>query len=175
MQMNILKNFWVLVFVGIASVFLQTTVVASPREQVTGVSNLVSGVYDRYAWVAVFSKTPSSNAVPLALASRAELEKVFAPDLAKAIWSDAQCADKAKEVCALDFDILFDSQDPSARDLTVQADPQSSLVSVCFEISGGSRKCLSFVGVYVKGAPRVADIIYSDKRTLRQILGLAKK
>ena len=47
------------------------------------------------------------DAVPLALASRRELNEIFAPDLAQAIWDDAQCAEKRKEICTIDFDLTL--------------------------------------------------------------------
>src|SRR5262249_1742437 len=146
-----------------------------PNADTTGLSKLVSGLYKRYAWVAMFSTTPPPNAVPLALANRTELQATFMPDLAKAIWDDAQCAKKRGEICTLDFDILFDSQDPSASELTVQGDAQGSEALACFKVTGGMSKCLTFVGADIHGAARVADIVYPGQRSLRQLLGLTTK
>jgi len=153
---------------------LQLTSVAAQDPGPSGLSKLVSGLYARYAWVAVFSTTPPANAVPVAHASRLELQATFVPDLASAIWKDTQCAAKRREICTLDFDILFDSQDPSASELTVQGNGASEVLA-CFNVVGGARKCMLFVGAKVNGVARVADIVYSDQRSLRQLLGLTSK
>jgi hypothetical protein len=98
---------------------------------------LVSTVYQRYAWVAVFGIDPI-GAEPLANASQDELRSIFAPELANAIWSDAQCSEEQGEICRLDFDILFDAQDPSgASDLEVKFDVASNDVLVCFRFPSG--------------------------------------
>lgn len=175
MQVNLARRFWVLVSVWGVAVLLQVTAVAAPIVDTTRLSNLVSGLYARYAWVAMFSTTPPPNAVPLALAKRAELQATFVPDLAKAIWDDAQCAEKRGEICILDFDILFDSQDPSASELTVRGDAQGSAALACFKVTDGTRKCLTFVGADVNGTTRVADIVYPGQQSLRQLLGLTTR
>lgn len=172
MQVNVARRNWMLLLLWVAAVLLQMPAIAAPNVDTTRLSKLVSGMYARYAWVAVYSTASPPNAVPLALANRAELQATFVPDLAKAIWEDAQCAAKRGEICTLDFDILFDSQDPSASELTVQDDAQGAGVRACFKVADGARKCLSFVGASVHGAARVADIVYPGQRSLRHLLGL---
>jgi len=175
MQGSLARRFSMLALVWANAASLQMTVVAAPNADTAELSNLVSGLYTRYAWVAMFSTTPPPNAVPLALANRAELQATFVPDLANAIWDDAQCAGKRGEICTLDFDILFDSQDPSASELTVHADAQGSEALVCFKVAGGTRKCLTFVGADIHGTAKVADIIYPGQRSLRQLLGFKRR
>ncbi|MFZ4878879.1 hypothetical protein ACL9RI_27750, partial [Janthinobacterium sp. Mn2066] len=63
----------------------------------------------------------------------------------------------------MDFDILFDSQDPNVSELTVQDAPSPGVLA-CFKVADGTRKCLSFVGSNVHGAPRIADIVYPGQR-----------
>lgn len=170
MQLNFARRFSVSALVWAAVTFLPMRTAAAPHSDIAGLSKLVSGLYMRYAWVAVFSTTLPANAVPLAQASRAELQAIFVPDLAKAIWDDAQCAEKRGEICTVDFDILFDSQDPSASGLTIQSETNGSAALACFEVASEARKCLKFVGADIQGAARVADIIYPNQRSLRQLL-----
>lgn len=136
---------------------------------------LVSTVYQRYAWVAVFGIDPV-GAEPLANASQDELRSIFAPELANAIWSDARCSEERGEICRLDFDILFDSQDPSgASDLKVKFDVASNDVLVCFRFPSGENRCLTFVQECFEGRPKVADIVYPAQYSLRELLGLTRK
>lgn len=141
----------------------------------TALVTVVSDLYGRYAWVAVFSTKPPPDAVPLAQASRKELGSIFVPELAQAIWEDAQCAQKLHEICTVDFDLLFDSQDPSASDLTVQAGERGTTALACFKDAAGVRRCLTFVGAVVGGSTKVMDIVYPDQRSLRALLRVAKK
>lgn len=173
MQMKLARGFRGLTIIGAVAILLQMSVAAAPGADTTRLSKLVSEVYARYAWVAMFSVNPPPSAAPLAQAKSAELQATFVPDLANAIWDDAQCAKKRGEICTLDFDILFDSQDPSASDLTVESNANGSEVLACFKIVDGARKCLTFVGADIRGVTRVADVIYPGQRSLRQLLGLA--
>jgi hypothetical protein len=145
---------------------------ASASDYRDGITALLSGLYQRYAWVVVFSSGPAAGSVPLARASRKELSEVFAPDLAWAIWNDAQCAEKRGEICVLDFDVLFDSQDPSARDLVIQTDKRTTEAQVCFKDVADARRCLTFTGVTIHGETRIADIRYPRGQSLRQLLRL---
>ena len=174
MPVKLARRCWgaVLMFLAVASMHL--TVFAESSRDKSGLGKSVARLYGRSAWVAVFATQGPVDAVPLALASRRELNEIFAPDLAQAIWDDAQCAEKRGEICTIDYDILFDSQDPSASDLTVEADARDTNARACFNEASGARTCLSFVGECVKGMAKVADIVYPGQRSLRQLLGLAK-
>lgn len=164
--------------VTVASVFALLTThagasLAAPSVGDADLSKLVSQLYGRYAWIAIFATAPPSGAVPLAQASKKELVNVFAPDLAQEIWQDAQCAQKRREICILDFDILFGSQDPSASELAIQVGTRADETQACFRNASGSRECLTFLGARVNGASRVADIVYPGQRSLRHLMGLA--
>jgi len=136
------------------------------------IATLLSGLYQRYAWVAVFSVNSPAGKVPLARATREELSGIFVSDLALAIWNDAQCAEKRGEICVLDFDVLFDSQDPSARDLAIEPSKQSAEARVCFKDVTDMQRCLTFIGAATDGIIKIADIRYTGGRSLRQMLRL---
>jgi len=152
-----------------ALIFSGTTGASDARSEITA---LLSGLYQRYAWVAMFSVSPPAGKVPLARASKNELFEIFAPDLALAIWNDSQCAEKRGEICVLDFDVLFDSQDPSARDLVIEPGKQAAEAQVCFKDATDARRCLTFNGVTINGKIRIADIRYPGGQSLRQMLRL---
>lgn len=133
---------------------------------------LLSGLYRRYAWVAMFSVEASAGKVPLARASREELAEIFAPDLALAIWNDSECIKIRGEICALDFDVLFDSQDPSARDLHIESGKSSADAQVCFKDATDAQRCLQFAGAPIDGQIRIADIRYTGGQSLREMLRL---
>lgn len=160
---------------AVGAICLSYTVQAAPTVGDTRLATLVSRVYERYAWVAVFSVKAPAGAVPLAQARYKELQEIFVPDLARAVLNDAQCAAKRREICTLDFDLLFDSQDPSASDLVVQPGSSDTEVRACFNDATGVQRCLIFRGATVGGSVKVADIVYSKDRSLRQLLGMVKR
>lgn len=133
---------------------------------------LVNDVYKRYSWVSVFSaEKQGDNSLPLKQEAFEKLVEFFSHDLAAALRVDAECSKKTGDICALDFDILFDSQDPGATDLVV-AQVQKERVQVCFNDQAKRWTCVSYVGVVESGLPRIHDIIYGDGRSLRQLLRL---
>jgi hypothetical protein len=133
---------------------------------------IVEDAYKRYAWVSVFSmEKQGANGLPLKQETLSKLQEFFSHDLAAALRADSECSRKTGEICALDFDILFDSQDPEATDLVVTP-VQKGRAEVCFNDQAKHRTCLLYVGVVEGGLPRIGDVVYSDGRSLRQLLGL---
>lgn len=175
MQLISVRRCWVTAIALLTLLLLQGGTGANASSDKTDLTNLVSGLYKKYAWVVIFSPSPLTDTAPLAQASRKELQEFFVPDLAKAIWDDTQCMDKRQEICALNFDILFDSQDPSASGLTVQAGGEESEVLVCFEVYSDYRKCLFFIGERVNGEFLIYDIRYPEQPSLRKLLGLVNE
>ncbi|WP_395010228.1 hypothetical protein [Undibacterium sp.] len=165
------------IFVSLVISFIQIGVVdASPnngRENVSSLERLVTSIYKEYAWTILFGVEPRLDAaIPLSQEGIGKLRKVFTDDLAIAISKDAQCANKTREICLLDFDILFDSQDSDARDLSIRSVTEHT-VEVCFLDQADLRRCFEFVGVKEKKGERIREIRY-DKigRSLRAILKL---
>ncbi len=98
------------------------------------------------------------------------LSKYFSAELSKAISDDNKCVAKNGEFCKLDYDILFDSQDPVITDLNILG-CGSECVKVCFkEIE--KKKCITVNGQSNAGATRITDFVYEDGRSLRKSLGL---
>ena len=161
--------------VMITLLLLQGGAGANTSSDKTDLTNLVSGLYKKYAWVVLFSPSPLTDSAPLTHASYKELQEFFVPDLAKAIWNDTQCKVKRGETGVLDFDILFDSQDPSASGLTVQSGGKESEAVVCFEVYSGDRKCLLYIGKRFNDAFLIYDIRYPAQPSLREMLGLVNE
>lgn len=136
-------------------------------------TSLVSKIYERYAWVAVFSADAENTRRPLQQEALSTLREFFATDLADAVEQDWQCVHRTHEICRLDFDILFDSQDPAATDLTIKAKRQG-LVEVCFKGFSRETKCLLYIGRQMQGKMRIEDIKYDSERSLRTLLGLSR-
>ncbi|WP_210283284.1 hypothetical protein [Massilia sp. Dwa41.01b] len=114
------------------------------------------------------------NDEPVQKASVAILEKYFRPDLARALVRDRQCAEASKEVCRIDFDVLYDSQDPDYKaPLSIRRTSSSRRVQMCLESTAPERRCISYLGYSSAGRVRVADIIYASGSSLRAILGLS--
>lgn len=141
--------------------------------QSSKLEKLVASTYKEYAWTIVFAPAQaSSSAVLLTQERLAKLKQIFADDLALAIVNDAQCVNRTGEVCSLDFDILFDSQDSDARELLIR--PKSNYrVEACFVDQTQKQKCIEFVGSADKNGMRVYDILYDQTgRSIRTILKL---
>ncbi|MBK6851664.1 MAG: hypothetical protein IPG93_08630 [Burkholderiales bacterium] len=134
---------------------------------------LVKDVYQRYAWVSLSALPGKQGAsrLPLKQETLGRLQEFFSHSLAAALRADSECSRKTGDICALDFDILFDSQDPVATDLAIETGRKGS-VQVCFNDQANRRTCLSYIGAIENGRPRIDDVIYSDGRSLRQLLGI---
>lgn len=148
---------------------------AQPHDQQTkhsSLENLVTYVYKEYAWTIIFAPPKDSSSVLLLHQERLnKLREFFVDDLALAIFNDTQCVNKTREICLLDFDILFDSQDPDARDLLIRSKaPQ--IVEVCFSDQTGQKKCVELLGTLGKSGVRIRDIRYDYGRSIRTVLKL---
>ncbi len=133
---------------------------------------VVTGLYKDYAWSAVFGAELSSKMKSINTEDEKVLRKYFSAPLAKAIADDSRCTAKSGELCKLDYDILFDSQDPAISDLNV-VDCGKECVKVCFQ-ERDKKKCITIAGRGEKGAARITDLVYEDGRSLRKSLGLNK-
>lgn len=103
---------------------------------------------------------------------RAALERFFAKELAGLIHADAVAA--KGEVGALEFDPVYDSQDPQITALkvgepTLKGDEQAT-VEVTYKDSGKNRKLLYTLQRDAAQMWKISDVRYNDGRTLAKIL-----
>lgn len=156
--------------------FAASVVSAQPKDrksQNSRFQNLVTSTYKEYAWMTIFAPIQDESTLrPLSQERLSKLKQIFADDLAVAIFNDARRASKTGEVGVLDFDILFDSQDPDARNLLIRTKtPQ--IVEVCFVDQTERQRCLEFLGTGDKNDTRIRDIRYDQTgRSIRAILKL---
>ncbi|MDQ2867812.1 MAG: YbjP/YqhG family protein [Verrucomicrobiota bacterium] len=104
--------------------------------------------------------------------NREMVGKYFTRELSELIVKDADAADD--EVGALDFDPLYETQDPQITGLTIRAigagQNGDATVEVSFNDSGKPRLLKFRMQQDATKAWKIADIIYSDGRTLAGIL-----
>jgi hypothetical protein len=136
-------------------------------------AKVVARLYKDYAWQA-FSIQTELFGQGLGSANKATLEKYFAPDLAKLLVEDTACAVRTRELCNLDFDLLFDSQDPRITDLDVmRVSPGKVRVQFKDPVTDKVTQ-IDFNLVMASGKWRIADIIYSEhsQQSLKKILSM---
>jgi hypothetical protein len=123
-------------------------------------SKVVARLYKDYAWQA-FSTQSELFGESLPSLSKAALEKYFAPDLAKLLAEDTACGIRTRELCNLDFDLLFDSQDPRITDLEVaRLSPGKVRVQFKDPVTDETTR-IEYKLITVRGKWRITDIIYS--------------
>jgi hypothetical protein len=129
---------------------------------------LVQSLYETYAWEAVVSK-PRSRA--LFHEPAAVLRRYFDEPLVRLILSNQECERRTREVCRLDMAPLWNSSDPAANDLQVEAGESPAEVRVRFRRPGESAWTeLSFVLAVTRSAWRIRDIRYGGNLSLVRML-----
>jgi len=99
------------------------------------------------------------------------LRLYFTNELTSLILKDRQCVERTHEICNLDFDPIFASQDPGAADLKISPLDSSGVVHVQFTYpSNGEKINLSYAVVKTKSGWRIKDIIYKEGRSLGKLL-----
>ena len=139
---------------------------AVPRNSGDAVVRLL---YKNYAWQVLFA-TPEFK--PLTDQPDEELAKYFSPAMVHLLHDDRACRERTHEVCGLDFDPLFDSQDPSSI-YDLDTERRGDEVSVTFRQE--SRKvALVFKLKMESGGWRIDDIVYPEGTKLRSLLEAGK-
>ena len=100
------------------------------------------------------------------------LRLYFTEEMASLITKDRKCVKETHEICRLDFDPIFASQDPEAVDLTISPADQPNTVRVQFRYPGnGELISLAYQVQKTGGSWRIRDIVYADGGSLRKLLG----
>jgi hypothetical protein len=122
-------------------------------------AKVIAHLYKNYAWQAIATQ-PDLFGEGLAGASKAELERYFSSEIAQLLLADSACQVRTGEICNLDFDLLFDSQDPRVVDLDVQRVAPGG-VRVQFKDPVTEKKTvIEFKLALQQGKWRIADIVY---------------
>lgn len=141
--------------------------IAAPQAAITPVAAL----YRNFAWAAISSDSALFGGDILSQPATT-LARFFDPALVKAIRNDSACQSRTKGICKLDFDILFDSQDPRAVDLTIVA-TASNAVDVKFKDPVTDKETrITYVLKRLDNEWRITDILYTQHshRSLRAVL-----
>ena len=131
---------------------------------------LVTSLYKNFAWQAVFASDAGGT---LAAQPRAELEKYFDAELTESFLKEQKCLARRKgELCHLDFDPLFASQDPAATNLTVKPAAGGKVMVEFVYPSGGEKIRLEFSLKSTAQGWRITDIRYLNMQgiSLRKVL-----
>ncbi|WP_369977408.1 hypothetical protein [Xanthomonas bundabergensis] len=133
---------------------------------------LILNLYHDYAWVAVIGGQWKGNEI--SSEEKSTLENFFDPHIASLIDKDNKCRSKG-EVCNLDFDPIYASQDPAIYDLKVGR-VNKNKVKVTFKYPETHEVIsIDYSVVKLGSGWRINDVCYSDGSCLSRILeGSAK-
>lgn len=100
----------------------------------SSVDAVVYRLYKDFGWTAIFDGTVIEEeerlGKPIAWQTFNVLNRYFTPELSKLILKEARCRiSKRGELCNLEFDLMFASQDPAATDLLITAIGKQSMGS----------------------------------------------
>lgn len=131
----------------------------------------VARLYKDFGWQA-FASQSELFGDGIAHQGKAVLARYFSPDLAKLLIRDAACQAKERGICRLDFDILFDTQDPVVTDLSVNTLALGKVQIQFKDPTSDEITTIAFLVEKNAGQWRIADILYGSKgeRSLKGIL-----
>ncbi|MTW12926.1 DUF3828 domain-containing protein [Pseudoduganella eburnea] len=138
---------------------------------VSAEAQVVAHLYKDFGWQA-FATQSELFGESLEQQRKDVLARFFSAQLVELLVRDAECEAREKGLCRLDFDILFDSQDPVVTDLKIQMlAPGKVLVDFTNPVNG-ERTAIRFVVTNTSGQWRIVDVLYGQKpeRSLKQTL-----
>jgi Protein of unknown function (DUF3828) len=160
------KFFKAIALITLCSIAAQT---AQAERSNTEQEKVVLRLYRDFAWEASLQDSPFES---LYYQSRVVLLKYFEPSLADLLVLDANCARKEGE-CNLDFDPIFDTQDPYVVSIEVTQTSKSHEIIASFNrgLPKDKQYAITYQLKQVKDGWRIANIVYKNGRTLKQALG----
>lgn len=146
---------------GVAA--LGSTLPGTARAQADALAT-VTALYQQIGWQASVT-SPAEVGTPLLARSEAELGRLFSPALARLLVDDRRCTQRRQQVCGLDFDPLWDSQDPLGMSASLAPGAKPDQVKVVLSPPSGQPRAPMVVQLLqVNGAWRVDDIRYPGQR-----------
>jgi len=110
----------------------------------------------------------------ISFTDKKQMERYFTPELIGLFLKDADCVKRTHEVCGLEGDPIYDSQDSGDEEIPVTIAPHSPLPHPSFEVTFvdlGRKETLIYELLKTKKGWRVSNIVYPDGGTLKKILG----
>ncbi len=145
----------------------QTSLAASEKYSPDSPEGLINLLYKNYAWEAI----GDIDGIRLQSRELPELRKYFTDTLAAQIRNDQECVIKTGDMCRLDGDIIFDTQDPIVFDLTILPVSKHNEVEVSYKYPPDKKKIIKFKMARTDQGWRIADILYDETHySLRTIL-----
>lgn len=135
-------------------------------EKDTGTA-VVARLYKDFAWQAIVSSDQPSESTAafghtLAAQSESTLNKYFDAGLTSLLVRDAKCVRRTRELCNLEFDPIFASQDSGATDLVVKASGPGQ-VTVRFKYPSNKQETALLYRVsQIAGQWKISDISYES-------------
>jgi hypothetical protein len=141
---------------------------AAPADPAAAV---VARLYKDYGWQA-FALQDELFGEDIAHQGQAVLERYFSRELAGQLNQDAECQQRERGICRLDFDILFDSQDPAVADLEVQLLARGKVQVRFANPKNGEATVILFLAAPTDGQWRITDVLYGARgeRSLKRLL-----
>lgn len=134
----------------------------------------VAALYKNFAWQA-FSDDSKIFGDGLSDQSGSTLKKYFDAHLATLIAGDAACKQRTGELCKIDFDILFHSQDPRIADLTITASGDHTVAVRFSDPVTAAETLIRYTMRRQSDGWRIYDVVYEGNahRSLRSMLAPA--
>lgn len=129
-----------------------------------GAADVVIRLYKDFAWQAMTGQ-PELFGKNLAHQDKSTLSRYFSPVLVDLLMKDATCQRKYQGICNLDFDLLFDSQDPRVIDLDVDAGVPGKISIVFKDPVDDKRTQIDFEVARFSGTWKIVDIVYRNNGT----------
>lgn len=134
---------------------------------------VVARLYKDFSWQAITGQSNLFGA-DLAHQRKTTLERYFSPLLAELLVRDAACQIRSQGVCNLDFDLLFDSQDPRVTDLEVTPISTGKVAVTFKDPVSDERKMVAFRLSRVAKKWKITDIVYGKDQQLSLLKVLSR-
>lgn len=138
--------------------------------------SLVYQLYKDFGWSAIFDvsvETESYLGKPIEEQSPNILSKYFSPELVKLFLKEAECKQFRKgELCNLEFDAIFASQDPAAMELSISSSESNVIIVQFLYPSNLAKINLKYQLKRIGNQWRISDIVYLGEPSvsLKEIL-----
>lgn len=137
---------------------------------------IVYQLYKDFGWSAVFDASGEAKyylGKTIEEQSQDVLSKYFSPELVTLFLQEANCnAIRKGELCNLEFDPIFASQDPAASELSISSVENDNVTVQFIYPSNGMKVNLLYKLAKFKEGWRISDIIYpgNNAPSLKAIL-----
>jgi hypothetical protein len=137
---------------------------------------VVYHLYKDFGWMALFASADEGSRYlgkPITDQPRNVLRKYFNAELTQLLLNEASCNAKSKgELCNLEFDPIFASQDTAATNLTIKSIIDGEVMVQFIYPSNNQKIKLEYKLNKSEGSWKISDIIYfnNDQVSLKSIL-----